>query len=173
MVQLILTIIAIALAAATALATVNYSPWWTQVVGETDASVRASVRKLETAYISTARTSTLAALEPNANPDGGLMAIYGAVLGFKPGAPLGYTWVYGKATAGAYANTHYFCMQPDGTSSGRNESVAKALARAANGYSSEQFVVASTCGATAPEDMGTTGIPVLTFYVKPLPDVGL
>lgn len=175
MVQLIITVIAIALAAAAALVTVNYSPWWAQSVAESEASVRTALRKLETVYIASARTAAASALDPNANADGGLMAIYGGLLGFTPGAPVGYTWTYGKkGTTGAYANTHYFCLQPNGTVTGRDESAARALMRAAHGFSAEQYVLAENCGAEVSEDVSDAAVvPVLTFYVKPLPDVGL
>lgn len=174
MVQLILTLIAIALAAAAALVTVNYTPWWAQSVAESEAGVRTSLRKLETVYIAAARAASPAGLSPNGDADGGLMANFGSYLGFTPAAPTGYTWTYGKKNAsGAYANMDFFCLQPDGTIPGRYELAARALQRAAQGNSPEQFVLGTACGATSNQDFSTAGVPVLTFYVKSLPDVGL
>lgn len=173
MAQLIMTVLAIALMSATVLASVNYLPWWAGSVEINERAVRSALVKLETAYVVNARLYAQSALDPNGDTDGGLMSLYGATLGFAPGAPPGYIWVYGKQTAsGSYLNTHYFCLRPSASLPSADQHAVRALRRAAQGYSTQQFIVSTACGAVAQGDVSSAA-PFLTFYVRPVPDVGL
>lgn len=174
MVQLIITIFAIALTAAIVVASVNYLPWWYRTANITEESLIKTMSVLEQTYDVAVRAAdgvAPAVIETDA--DRGLMANFGDLLKFTPLAPSGYTWTYGVHgdDGSRYANLGYFCLKPVGE--GASEGVARGIMRTRNAYSPEQVVVASTCGANS-SDPTPSEYPAplhVTMYVVYTPGV--
>lgn len=172
MVQLILTILAISLTAATVVASLNYLPWWYRTANDTEQVLRTSLRQLERAYKADARNNGGAPAEVTADEDGGLEANFRAVLRLIPSAPTGFQWSYHQRPmdGSIWEGLHYFCLSTDG---GASDGEWRGLKRLENLYSSEQYIVADSCGASAPSAVPESlPAPVsVTFYVTYIPGV--
>lgn len=174
MVQLIISLLAIMLTAATVLAGINYVPWWAKTATITEEQVLRSMSLLEQGYDLVVRSADGAAPAVSGSADGGLMASFGSVLKFQPAAPVGFDWVYGKntVTGSRYEGLNYFCLKPKGTA-GPGEGIGRGLMRAKAVYSADQVVVNSTCGASssAVSEDGFPNAVALTLYVVYTPGV--
>lgn len=152
-------------------ATVSYIPWWYKTAEESAATAAKGLSIVEQGYDVAARLNDGVPLEPTAAPDGGFSSLYTPVLKILPAPPLGFTWSYGKNTAGVapWNGLHWFCLK----TSDVNEGSWRGLRRLRAVYSPEQLVMATSCGATsnislqgeAPSELA------LTLYVAYVPGV--
>lgn len=170
--QLVITIIAIALTAALALASVNYIPWWTGHAADVEKVVRGSIPLLESAYIVATRAADGAAPPVTAEADGGLSSNFMNLLHFTPAAPAHYQWTYGihSSDGSRYANLNYFCMR---LAPGAPSVVSQymGLTRAKGLFSSEQFFIGPTCGVTSNYEQVTDVPSMVTYYVSYAPGI--
>lgn len=175
MVQLIITLFAIGLTAALAVASINYLPWWRSTAADTAATLKSTLVLLEQGYDVAVRARD--GLAPPITPavDGGLAEGFLPILRFTPPAPPGYAWVYGKyaGTDPSYAELNYFCLTPAEPGAGLSEGIYRGIARTMPQFSADQLFVSDECGATS-----STGTPMeypyaghLTFYVMYSPGI--
>lgn len=187
MVQLIITVIALSLTAATLLVTVNYLPSWVPVAKDTEALVESGARTLEDAFL--LRSEDAGGVPPGGADvdglqlDGGLSNNFQGYYSFLPPAPMGYAWTYGwtseaQLIADGYpGNTtdglYWFCLYPTGA--GASEGQYRGFLRAQRMFSTEQMFLnaggASTCGR--PFNVAAGGYPapvVITLFVRYVPD---
>lgn len=168
MINLIITLMSIALTGAIVVASVNYLPAWTGSAEEQAALVRAGFDRFETAHYLASKSTGIEPL-PTADADGGLAALFQPYYSFLPKAPAGYAWKYGRNTVNGL---NWFCLY-SATTAGAG--AWSALRTATNYYSSERYFVhaggEAQCGATSnmaqPE-----AFPVqfsATFYVRYVP----
>lgn len=170
MFNLILTIIAIGLLAAVAVASVNYVPWWQKPALETAARVQAGLTSLDRAFQAAAQAGALTGTF--ASPQEALQSLLvQPYLRFAPPAPPGYVWgLYKKDVTNPgdpYSGLFYLCLAPSSASASSSEATTAGLTRAATIASPQQAVVAPACGATASEP--GAGAPALTYYLVAAP----
>lgn len=175
MIQLIITIVAIALTAALLAASVNYLPWWQKYASDTESVVRTSAPLLEQAYDVVVRQANGVAPSVGAGADGGLMSNFGSVLKLPPAAPQGFTWKYGVKSGGSapWAGLNYFCLEYTDEAEGAPVGAWQGLRRAAAVFSPQQYVLGNSCGDTT--SVGTPSeypAPLaLTLYVAYTPGI--
>lgn len=170
MFNLILTIIAIGLLAAMAVASVNYVPWWQKPALETSARVQASLVSLDRAFQAASQAGALTGTF--ASPQEALESLLvQPYLRFTPPGLPGYTWgLYKKDVTNPgdpYSGLFYLCLAPSSASTPSSEATVTGLTRAAAIASSQQAVVAPACGATA--SAAGPGAPALTYYLVAAP----
>lgn len=170
--QLILTVFAIVLTAATLVSTLNYLPWWQRGAADVNEVLRASLPRLDAAYKEAARQNAGVPPAVTADSDGGFVANFQDLLGVLPAAPQTFTWSYHQHPndGSVWANLHYVCL----TSNEQSERDAWAGARAARPvFSSQQYIVSSTCGSTVsdPEPAAYPAQLAITFFVTYVPGV--
>lgn len=172
MVQLIISVMAIALTALTVLASISYIPWWYKKAADTDQVLRASLTQLEKGYKAATRTSAGVAPTATGTGDGGFDANFRPVLGLLPRAPGAFTWSYHQhpADSSAWAGLNYFCLTS--TEDG-SEGEWHGFKRAGAVFSAEQYVVSDTCGDTTSAALPSSyPAPLaLTFFVTYVPGV--
>lgn len=170
--QLILTVMAIALTAATVVSSLNYIPWWYKTAADTDIVLRSSLPTLEKAYKAAARNNGGLAPAVTGDADGGFVANFQPILQLLPAAPRGYAWSYNQhpADSSQWDSLHYFCLskaEPASIGDWRGFSRTQPL------YSTAQFVMGSSCGQTTPsaEPASLPSSLALTFFVTFVPGV--
>lgn len=173
MFQLIAVVIAIALAAALAVVSINYLPTWQKLAGEVDKQTRITVSSLEQAYDVAMRATDGIAPAVTGASDGGFAEGFLPVLRFLPAHPTGYAWVYGvRPTDGTpWSNLNYFCLSPITGSNGATEGVLRGLMRAQQNSSDYQFFISAACGDSTNWATPAT-LPALahvTFFVAYTP----
>lgn len=172
MVQLLISVMAIALTALTILASISYIPWWYKKAADTDQVLRISLRSLDSAYKTAARNNGGIPPATTGASDGGFDAAFRPVLGLIPKAPSTFSWSYHQRPEDGtvWAGLHYVCLTAteDGT-----EGEWRGFKRAAAVFSSEQYVVSASCGDTT-----SSALPgsypselALTFYLTYVPGV--
>lgn len=175
MMQLIITIVAIALTVLLTIATISYVPWWHKTAGDTEQLMRSSMSRLESVYDVAVRAANGMAPSVTLEADGGLSTNFLSFLTFTPAAPPGHTWVYGvHANDGSrYANLNYFCLQPTAGYSGTTEGVYRGIERARSLYSQDQVFLSDRCDATADWSRPTTfPVPMhVTLFVAYTPGI--
>lgn len=172
MFQLMLTLIAIALTAAAAVASVNYLPWWHKAAGQSEQLMSRSLASLERGFDAVGRAMDGSPPDPTAEQDGGLMAYFGRTIGFRPAAVPGYAWTYGKANGGPYGGYHYFCMHPAAEGAHLSEASWRGVLRARAQYSPQQILLGAACGAHS-DTVGAPGQALsVTMYVVAHPAPG-
>lgn len=159
MLQLILTVLSIALMASLALATVSYAPSWLPAAEHSYVQTRRGFEKLEQAFLQRAAQNDGAAPPVDASrEDGGLAPAFGALLGFVPRAPVGYAWKYGftsesQLAADGYAGhagggLHWFCLYTTGP--GASHAAYRGIRRSQQHFALAQFYLnlngAMACG---------------------------
>lgn len=176
MVQLIITVLSIALAAVLVMVSVVYTPTWQRTANQTQSMVSLTMSKLESSFNVAVKNNNGVTPAPTTAADGGLMANFGNYLKFVPVAPVGYTWVYGQhaADASSYSSLAYFCLQPTATSTGATEGVYRGMVEAKDGYSATQvFINSAGCdqpaNSAAPSSYPFKGY--MTMYVTYTPGV--
>jgi hypothetical protein len=174
MVQLIITVFAIALTTATILAGINYIPWWHKSAVSVEAITHSSLNQVEQAYDIATRAANGTPPGVSADADGGFSSIFVPVLKFEPAKPARYSWSYGKhaVDGSAYSGLNYVCLTPTDASAG-TEGVWKGFRNAKAVFSSSQFFINSTCGVTvnAATPSSYPSNAVVTFYVAYTPGI--
>lgn len=170
MLQLILTIVAIALTAAFLAASVNYIPWWYKSAADTEEVIRKSLPLLEQAYdvATRADNGTVPAVRDDL-ADGGFQSIFQPILKLTPAAPGNFRWKYGLNEANGL---NWVCLE-NVESGGASEGAWRGVSRARSVYSEQQFVVSDSCGAVTNVALPTsypTSLAV-TFYLAYTPGV--
>lgn len=174
MVNLILTLISIALVAALVTVTVNYLPWHTRPAADIASSVRDSLMKIDSAYQALVSANDGAAPSPSGNPEESFQQHFVQdLLRFTPAAPAGYTWSYHQfvdaVTPGSvYDGLHYVCLYPP-PSRQTDKALEQGLSRAKATFSPEQVTLSDACGATSSQATFTDA-PVLTMFLVPAPE---
>lgn len=174
MVNLILTLISIALVAALVTVTVNYLPWYTKPAADIATSVRDSLVKVDGAYQALVSTNDGVAPDPSGDPVESFQSLFvDGLLRFVPAAPGGYVWSYvlyaDVASPGsAYDGLHYVCLYP-AASTPTDKALELGLGRAKATFSSEQVTLSDTCGSKTSLTTFTTA-PVLTMFLVPSPE---
>lgn len=174
MVQLIITLIAIALTVLLAVASINYLPWWHKTAADTEETVRTSMKLLEQTFDVVVRASNGVVPVQTGEADGGLMTHFGAHLVFAPAAPAGYQWTYGRhgVDGSRYSGLGYFCLVPT-NSNGADQGVYRGIERARSVFSRDQVIVANQCAAneSAPTPTQFPAPVAVTMYVVFTPGV--
>lgn len=171
--QLILVILSFLLLEATILAGINYLPWWYKGSADIERMVRVSTTNLNQAYTLVTRANN--GTPPPVlvgNPDGGLYSNFSSVLPLTPGAPKGFSWVYGKHSedGSAYSGLNYFCLySPTHLTKAHYQGILRAKAI----YGENQAIFSGTCGDTTESraDDGRPRTGALTLYVTYIPGV--
>lgn len=147
---LILAILAIALTSALLMSSLSYLPAWQGAAQVNAELVQTGFARLERAYEVYAQANGDTPAAPTGAADGGLVANFGALLGFVPRAPDGYAWSYGQrpVDGGTYSGMHYFCLAPVNTSAG-SEGVARGILRLRQVVPQDQVVFSDACAATS------------------------
>lgn len=165
MINLVITLMAIALTGSMVLLTVSYLPAWTGSSEEREALVQSGFDRLEQAHYLRSK-STGVEPSPTTEADGGLSSLFQAYYSFLPKPLQGFGWKYGRnATNGL----NYFCMYANGPV---DQGAWSALRSATRYYSDERYFVhaggEADCGATAHAATPST-FPAqfsATFYVR-------
>ncbi len=158
MLQLILTIAAIALTAAFLAASVNYIPWWYKTASDTEDVLRKSLPLVEQAYdVATRANNGTAPAVHDELADGGFEAAFRPVLKLTPVAPPGFRWKYGFNEANGL---NWVCLEDIDTSGG-NEGTWRGVNRARAVYSDQQFVISTSCGSV-------TNVALPSSYPAPI-----
>lgn len=169
MVQLIITLFAIALTAAVVAATIKYIPWWYKTAADTEIVVRDSARALDAAFSLKVIDDNGVVPTPIMAEDGGLSAYFSDYYQFTPAAPANFIWVYGKRIGD---DAPYFCLKAVNASVS-SEGVARGMRRAMAVFSEEQVFLNTTCGASSNMPLpNSSEYPVdiaLTVLVRPTP----
>lgn len=175
MLQLIITIIAIALTSALLAASVNYIPWWYKQSTDVDAVLRAGLPVAEQAYDVVTRANNGVPPAVTADADGGWSANFQPVLKLLPPAPTGFVWKYGKNQAGVapWNGLNYFCLDYTREDLGAGEGVWRGVRKAQSVFSQNQMIVSDQCGDTT-NSAPPTSYPkkvAITFYVAYTPGI--
>lgn len=170
MIQLVLTILAIALFAAMLGATMNYAPWWYKAANEANEQFTKSFRVLESAYDLTVRANEGQAPPVTAASDGGFSEGFLPVLRFSPALPPRFTITYGKneSEGSNLSGLNWFCVHTPNI----NEGAWRGLMRTKALYSQDQMFVNTSCGASTNMSMpasGPEGPVAVTLYVAYTP----
>lgn len=170
--QLILSVLAIVLTAATLVSTLNYLPWWQRGAADVNQVLRTSLPRIDAAYKEAARRNAGIPPAVTGEADGGFVSGFQDVLGILPAAPRDFSWSYHQHPndGSAWANLHYVCL----TSSTDSQRDSWAGARAARPvFSSQQYIVSASCGDTVsnPEPADYPAPLAITFFVTYVPGV--
>jgi hypothetical protein len=163
---------AIALTAATVVASLNYIPWWYKPAAAAELVLRKSLPLVGAAYKELARSN--GGLPPTVTgaADGGFSAAFLPLLNLPPAAPRGYGWSYHRhpVDSSDWSGLNYLCLS---SAADGNISSWKGFRRVHSVYSTAQVVLGSACGATAnvaePEELPAP--LALTFFVTYVPGV--
>lgn len=174
MFQLIIVVLAIALASTLLMVSVKYLPWWNRTATLIEESTRSSLVQLEQAYDIAARANNGTPPARTLSPDGGYEENFRPILRLMPKAPGNSVWVYGQhpADGGLYANMHYFCLKATGT--GADEPLWRGVNRAKGAFSDEQaFISNEDC-----DRLSSVSLPsvypaplFLTYFVAYVPGI--
>jgi hypothetical protein len=147
--NLILVVLSIALTAATLAASMNYLPGWTSVANDTNRLTNYGFVALDKAFQSATTRALGRAPAPTTAVDGGLAANFAADYGFRPKAPVGYSWKYGHNGA-----DYYFCLYPLPGRAGASEGQWRGLNRSRNLLPDQQYFILpggiSACDSAPP-----------------------
>lgn len=172
MYQLIMVIMAISLASAVTMATLNYTPSWIAVASKTETVASKGFLRLEASYKVFAKYHEGASPPITGAADGGLAATFLNYLGFMPQVPAGYYWKYGihPNDGSSLSNLNYFCLTSD--ASGAPEGIVRGLHRLSQAQqpslNPSQTSIGTNCGSS-------TSLPLpadypaqrsITYYVK-------
>ncbi len=175
MFQLVITVVAIALTAAVAVASINYLPFWFKTAASTELLMLDTAETLVRAYIAQARTTGQGPAVDANSADGGLQASFGDVLKFTPGAPVGFIWTYGQhpTDSSRWSGMHYFCLTPVEGSQGASEGVWRGIGRVQARFSTDQLVLGESCGDTsaAANPSSYPAMRSVTLFVTYVPGV--
>lgn len=170
MLNLILTLISIALTAALAVASLVYLPIWPKQAETVHTLVKTGFPKLEQAF--KARHVAVGTPAPDTGqPDGGLGTYFGPYLDFVPKAPDGYYWVYGQRLVAPL--DYFFCLAPIGSGTAR-EGDWRGFLRGRQLFPADQYVIhGSGLGGCGTVVNSTSSTPIaaaaITFFVRPTP----
>lgn len=172
MVQLIISVMAIALTALTVLASISYIPWWYKKASDTDQVLRTSLVAVEKAYKAAARNNAGIPPAATGTGDGGFEAAFRPVLGLLPNAPRDFSWSYHvhPMDGTTWEGLNYVCLT---SSEDASEGAWMGFKRAGALFSSEQYVLSDSCGDTTNSALPSSyPAPLaLTFYVTYVPGV--
>lgn len=168
--QLIITVMAIALSSILVMVGVNYIPWGFKERDQMTEVIQTSLPKLENAYdiVTAANSGTPPASQATA--DGGFANNFLPTLKFTPATLPGYSLRYGTyaGTNTRYTGLNYFCMT---TSRITTEIAYKALLKAKNQFSPDQYFVSTSCGDTSNASGYHNNTSYqLTFFVAYVPN---
>ena len=170
MIQLIITIVAIALTAVVLAASVSYIPWWYKTASDTQEVVHRSLLTMEQAYNVAARANN--GTPPPVLPtqaDGGFVTQFQPVIQLLPPTPPNFRWRYGLNSA---LNLNWFCLE-NLEPGGANEGAWRGVNRARSIFSPQQFVVSGSCGSSV-SDPAPSSYPApltITYYVAYVPGI--
>ena len=181
MFQLILSIIAIGLMAATVVVTLSYTPAWIATAKQAEGFAQNGLSTLDYAYYLYCQAN--GGTSPSVNtgsPDGGLASYFSAYYSFLPPAPAGYAWTYGftsqsQLTSDGYTGydtggLYWFCLYP--STAEASQGVYRGLAEAQPNFSGTEYYLntggSSYCGrALNSASPGAFPAPAeVTFFVR-------
>lgn len=178
MLQLILTVMAIALAALVVTSTISYMPNWLFDYNKAKEPLAKGFCRLERTGLDEIAVQVgqlpMATLNQgdqwNGTPypyaDGGLSAYLGARYRFLPLSPEGSTWRYGRTTL-AGTPTGFICL--DATTRGLSEGAYRALLNLKGLVPPGQLIISGACGGTA-DAAAATAFPAgltATLFLTP------
>lgn len=171
MYSLIISLLAIALQAASLFSMMHYAPAWVKTAPDFTRSVAAGISSVEDAYYRYATVNAGAVPDPAL---GGLEQFQSPVphLPFLPKAPEGFAWKYGFGAA-----DYYVCLQAADGARPVSEGLFYGLRRLRKLFPDEQFVIsagAATCGSTLDIGEQVPEFPAplsATYFLRYAPDM--
>lgn len=169
MLQLVITVIAIALTAAMLLISISYLPWWHRPAQDIEATTRTSLTRVEQAFDLLAHANQGVPPAPTADADGGFEAHFQPVMKLLPAVPGGFSWSYGQKGSGQglWTDMHYVCLSSNTVNKAAWIGINRALAQ----FSTQQAIVSDTCGATSSVNEPPTTTLAVTFYLVHTPGI--
>lgn len=171
MYSLILSILAIALQAASLFALMHYTPVWVKTAPDHSRLVAASLSTLESGYFRYAAANGGSVPAPTTAADGGLSQFQSPVghISFLPKAPEGFMWRYGQAV------DHFVCLDAVDDAHPMDESLFRGVKRLKQLLPTEQLVIsagAHTCGSGSDVSSATFQFPAplsVTYFLRYAP----
>lgn len=168
MVNLIITVMAIALQAVSLYCLMTYAPSWAKTAPDQTRVMAAALSSFESAFYRYGVANNGAMPAPTAAADGGLSQFQapGRYLAFLPKAPAGFMWKYG------WQGSHYVCLQAIDTSRPMDASLYYGVKRLRRLLPDGQLIVSDgsrSCGSNADVTSGTVNLPrtlSITFFMR-------
>lgn len=168
MINLLISVIAIALQAAALFCLMHYTPNWAKTAPDHTRVLAGSLSSFETAFYRFGAANHGLLPEPTATPDGGLSQFQtpGRYLAFMPKAPVGFMWTYGRSAS------HYVCLQAIDPAQPLDASVFFGVKRLSRMLPAGQLVVSEgsrSCGSTLDVTAGPVELPQrlsITFFMR-------
>ncbi len=174
MVQILLSFVLLSVLGMALLVSTFTAPHWFDPARMSATALGESLVRIEAAYDETLRAGNGVPLTASATSDGGFEQTLGPALGLRPFALPGYRWTFGERPADntPLSGLRYVCLEPVAQGSASTESDYRVLAMLAATQSSNQTLLASSCGATAGSVFGTFPTRIaLTHYLMYTPGV--
>jgi len=175
MIQLIITVVSIALTAALLLASINYIPWWHGIASDTEFIIKESLPKLERAYNVATILGNGTPPAPTTEADGGFQSLFEPIVKLLPAAPPGFEWSYGRytGTEQPWAGLDYFCLTYTASGGRAEQGAWTGALRASTIFSPQQYILGSACGKTVSQSLPSSYPQPLaiTFFVAYVPGV--
>ncbi len=168
MFNLIITVLAIGLVAALAMASITYVPWHIKPAENIAKSAGEGLERVQDAYRWLSAAGAGAAPDPQGTPAAAFQSTFvDKALKLTPPVPPGYQWTYHKFPSDGtkYADLHYVCLEP-ANALPADKALELGLRKALVTLSQEQAILADTCGATQSKSTFVAA-PVLTFFLVP------
>jgi hypothetical protein len=168
MLNLILTVMAIALQAASLYCLMQYAPSWAKAAPEQSRVIAGSLSSFERAFYRYGVAHNGVMPEPTASIDGGLSQFQtpGRYLSFLPKAPVGFMWKYGQL------GRHYVCLQSVDPGQPMDAALFHGVKRLRRFLPDGQLVISDgsrTCGSMSDVTSAAGALPrplSVTFFMR-------